>query len=106
MCTKVATAFTGVFAGAVLLAWSAFTAQALPAAAVQASQKGSDVTLVAEHCGVGWFRGPEGHCHRDRERLVVDPGVVVAEPRAVVIEHERVCPLGTHLGPHRHECIR
>jgi len=98
MCTKIVTGVAGAFAGAALLAWGAFSAQALPAAAVPADRD-AGVTLVEGHCSAGWWRGPEGHCRPDRERVVVEPGVVVVEP-------ERVCPLGTHLGPHRHECIR
>jgi opacity protein-like surface antigen len=47
-------------------------------------QKGAAVTLVAEGCGPGWWRGPAGHCH----------------PMAV----GRVCPRGYHLGPEGHRC--
>ena len=100
MCRKIVTGVAGALAGAALLAWGAFSAQALPAGAV-AADRDAGVTPVEDHCGVGSWRGPEGHCHADRERVVVDPGLVVVEP-----ERERVCPLGTHLGPHRHECIR
>ena len=107
MCTKIlgsarANSIAGALVGAVLLGWSSFTAQAFPAAEAQAGRDGG-VTLVAEHCGVGWWRGPEGHCHPDRERVVVDPLLPIAP---IVIEPGRVCPFGTHLGPHRRECIR
>jgi hypothetical protein len=93
MCTKLASVFSGAFAGAVLLAWG-FAAQAVPAAALA---DGGGVTLVADGCGLGFHRGPEGFCHRNEERIVVAPGVVVLEPG-------RVCPPGMHLGPHRREC--
>jgi hypothetical protein len=29
----------------------------------------------------------------------------VVEPRAIVVEPERVCPFSTHLGPHHRECL-
>ena len=99
MSTKIVAGFAGAFAGATLLAWGSLTAQALPAAAV-AADRGAGVMLVEDKCGVGWRRGPEGHCHPDRERVVVDPLL------PIVVEPGRVCPLGTHLGPHRRECIR
>ncbi len=101
MCTKVA----GILTGAVLVVLGSISAQAFPAAAVQADRD-AGVTLVADRCGIGWFRGPEGHCHPDRERIVVEPGPVVVAPVApIVIEPGRVCPPGTHLGPRRRECI-
>jgi hypothetical protein len=99
MCTKVATAFTGAFAGAVLLAWGSFTAQALPAAAFQASHAGGAVTLVAERCGAGWHRDLDGRCRRDGE-IVINPLL------PLVVEPGRVCPFGTHFAPRRRECIR
>jgi hypothetical protein len=99
MYTKIAGAFVGAVAGAVLLAWGSLSAQALPATAVQADD-GGRITLVEGNCGIGWWRGPEGHCHPDRERIVVAPVV----PR-VVIEEPRVCPLGTHYAPRRRECV-
>lgn len=100
MSMKIVAGFTGALAGAALLAWGSFSAQALPAAAV-AADHGAAVTLVEGRCGIGWWRGPEGHCRPDRERVVVEPG-----PGVVVVEPGRVCPLGTHLGPRRRECIR
>ena len=42
------------------------------------------VIKVAEGCGPGWWRGPEGHCH----------------PMAV----NRACPPGYHLGPEGKKC--
>jgi len=101
MYTRIVAGLAGAGAGALLFAWGTFTAQALPAAPVQADHAG--VTLVEGHCGIGWWRGPEGHCHPDRERVVVDPLLPLAP---ILVEPGRVCPLGTHLGPHRHECIR
>lgn len=108
MCTRIASPFprvlmSGFAAAALMVVSGSFSAQAMPAAAFQASHEGGNVTLVAEHCGIGWWRGPEGHCHPDRERVVGDPLLPIAR---VVVEPERVCPLGTHLGPHRRECIR
>jgi hypothetical protein len=103
MCTKFALVIIGAFAGAALLAGG--SAQALPAAALLAGHDGDSVMLVADDCGLGFHRGPEGFCRRNEERIVVAPGAVVVEPRAVVVAPERVCPLGTHLGPHRRECL-
>lgn len=31
---------------------------------------------TAQGCGVGWHRGPYGHCHPDRGPVVVVPGPV------------------------------
>ena len=49
-----------------------------------AGGKGPAVTLVAEGCGPGWWRGPGGHCH----------------PMAM----GRACPPGYHLGPEGRRC--
>jgi hypothetical protein len=35
--------------------------QAMPVADI--SGAAPDITLVAQGCGAGWFRGPHGHCH-------------------------------------------
>jgi hypothetical protein len=105
MCTKFAPALIGAFAGAALLAGASIAAQAMPAAALQGGHDGDGVTLVADDCGLGFHRGPGGFCRRNEDRIVVAPGAVVVEPRAVVVVPERVCPLGTHLGPHRRECL-
>jgi hypothetical protein len=105
--TKIVGALVGAVAGAVLLAWGSLSAQALPAAAVQA-ENGGMITLVEGDCGRGRWRGPEGHCHWDRERIEVVPRVIVEEPRIVprvVIEEPRVCPFGTHWWPRRRECV-
>jgi hypothetical protein len=42
------------------------------------------IVRVAEGCGPGWWRGPEGRCH----------------PMA----RGRVCPRGYHLGPEGGRC--
>jgi len=42
------------------------------------------VVKVAEGCGPGWWRGPNGRCH----------------PYA----RGRACPRGYHLGPNGHRC--
>jgi hypothetical protein len=47
-------------------------------------EKGGAVTLVAEGCGPGLWRGPGGHCH----------------PYAA----HRMCPRGYHIGPQGHRC--
>jgi hypothetical protein len=43
------------------------------------------VIRIAEECGPGWWRGPEGRCH----------------PMA----KGRVCPKGYHLGPEGGRCL-
>jgi hypothetical protein len=45
---------------------------------------GSLVVKVAEGCGPGWWRGPNGRCH----------------PMA----RGRACPVGYHLGPEGKRC--
>jgi hypothetical protein len=47
-------------------------------------QSDSLVVKVAEGCGAGWWRGPQGHCH----------------PMAV----GRLCPPGYHIGPEGRKC--
>jgi hypothetical protein len=98
MFTKIAGAFVSAVAGAVVLAWGSLSAQALPAAAVQADD-GGRITLVEGDCGRDRWRDREGHCHwdRDRERIELVPKIVIEEPR--------VCPFGTHYSPRRRECI-
>jgi len=75
----------------------------LPATAIAAGHESA--TLIADRCGIGFYRGPEGFCRRNEERIVVAPGTVVVEPRAVVVEPGRLCPLGMHWGPYRRECV-
>ena len=61
-------------------------ATAANAAIVQVPVAGPEgvIIKVAEGCGPGWWRGPEGRCH----------------PMAV----NRACPPGYHLGPHGQRC--
>jgi hypothetical protein len=60
------------------------TASAQAAMIAPSVEKGLTVTLVAEGCGAGFWRGPGGHCH----------------PMA----NGRLCPPGYHLGPEGHRC--
>jgi hypothetical protein len=68
--------------GALLALGMAASAQA--AMIAPPVERGPAVTLVAEGCGPGWWRGPGGHCH----------------PMAM----HRACPRGYHLGPEGHRC--
>ncbi|MGD1016469.1 MAG: hypothetical protein ABR863_08530 [Roseiarcus sp.] len=68
--------------GALLAVGLAASAQA--AMTVPSVETGPAVTLVAEGCGPGFWRGPNGHCH----------------PMAV----GRACPRGYHLGPEGRRC--
>lgn len=60
------------------------TASAQAAMVAPSLERGPAVTLVAEGCGPGFWRGPGGRCH----------------PMAM----GRVCPRGYHLGPEGHRC--
>ena len=44
-----------------LLGLAAIPAQAMPIAPLNGAAPA--VTLVAQGCGPGWYRGPYGHCH-------------------------------------------
>jgi opacity protein-like surface antigen len=68
--------------GALLAVGLAASAQA--AMTVPPVETGPAVILVAEGCGPGFWRGPNGHCH----------------PMAV----GRACPRGYHLGPEGRRC--
>ena len=68
--------------GALLALGMAASAQA--AMVAPSVERGPAVTLVAEGCGAGWWRGPGGHCH----------------PMAM----GRACPPHYHLGPEGHRC--
>ena len=58
--------------------------------------------IAADGCGVGWHRGPYGHCHPNEGP---PPAVVVAGPRAVIYAPlGRACPIGYHLGPQGRRC--
>jgi hypothetical protein len=93
----------GACAGAALIAMGSISAQAFPVGAVEAAPEGS-VILVADDCGIGRWRGPEGRCHWDRERVVVAPGLPVVPP--VVVEAPvKVCPIHMHWSVRRGECV-
>lgn len=80
------------FAAALLLSLGAVSAQALPAAPVQAGLDASeDVTLVAGGCGPGWYRNAYGACRPMRRApgVYVAPGVAVVPP---VVVAPRVVP--------------
>ena len=84
------------FAAAALLA-SLGAAQALPAAPVQQGFDTSDVTLIAQGCGAGWYRNAYGQCrpmNRGGAAVVVAPGVAVVTPGVVVAPRVRSCPPG------------
>ena len=105
MTMKITGALIGAAAGAVLLALGSLSAQAAPAAAIQA-ENGGMITLVADGCGEGRWRDREGRCHWDRERDRIEMVVPRIEvPRIVIEEPRRVCPFGTHWSPRRRECI-
>ena len=53
-------------------------------------------------CGVGWYRGPFGHCHRNG--VVVAPVVVTRAPAVIYVPVGRPCPYGYHLGPLGRRC--
>ncbi|HLH11270.1 MAG TPA: hypothetical protein VKV77_05245 [Methylovirgula sp.] len=72
-----------LFLGAALAAAMAAPAYAGPLLA-PVSELGLTITKVAEGCGQGFWRGPDGRCH----------------PFA----HSRVCPRGYHLGPEGRRC--
>jgi hypothetical protein len=104
MYMKITGALIGAAAGAVLLALGSLSAQALPAAAVQAE---TGVTLVADGCGPNRWRDRGGNCHwdRDRDRIeLVVPRIDVL-PRIEIEEPRRGCPFGTHWSFRRHECV-
>jgi hypothetical protein len=104
MTTKITGALIGAAAGAALLALGSLSAQALPAAAVQA-ENGGIIALVADGCGEGRWRDRNDRCHwdRDRDRIEIVPRIEV--PRIVIEEPRRGCPFGTHWSFHRRECI-
>ncbi len=91
------------FAAAALLA-SLGAAQALPVAPVQQGFDASDVTLIAQGCGAGWYRNAYGQCRPMRRGggavvvspgvAVVAPGVAVVAPGVVVAPRVRSCPPG------------
>ena len=98
--------FATVFASSILAAMVSFQAQAMPIAPSQSGLAQPEVTLVEGGCGPGFHRGEFGRC-RPNERVIVEPGVVVAPaaPVVVVEPRARICPPGTHWGPYRRACV-
>jgi hypothetical protein len=66
------------------LAFGIATAAGAAIAPAPIGNAGSAIVKVAEGCGMGFWRGPNGHCH----------------PMAM----GRACPPGFHLGPEGHRC--
>jgi len=52
----------------------------------------STITPMAEECGPGWWRGPNGYCHP-----FTGPGGSLRGTRFA-------CPPGMHIGPYGHRC--
>ena len=81
---------------------AALPAQALPGAPVQPAVSVSDVTLVADGCGRGWYRDAYGRCRRmGGGPVVVTPGIAIAPGIAVVppvVVAPRVVPRGCPRG--------
>jgi hypothetical protein len=104
MTMKITGALIGAAAGAALLALGSLSAQATPAAAIQA-ENGGMITLVADGCGEGRWRDREGRCHweRERDRIEIVPRIEV--PRIVIEEPRRGCPFATHWSPRRGACV-
>jgi hypothetical protein len=50
---------------------AAGSVQAMTVAPLSTSAPG--LTLVAEGCGPGWYRGPHGHCHPAGHPMVAHP---------------------------------
>ena len=70
---------TFAFAAAAFMSIAALPAQALPGAPVQPAVSASDVTLVADGCGRGWYRDAYGRCRRmGGGGVVVAPGIAIA----------------------------
>lgn len=66
------------------LAFGVATAAGAMVASAPIGDAGSAVIKVAEHCGAGWWRGPDGRCHPFARR--------------------HVCPRGYHIGPEGRRC--
>jgi hypothetical protein len=84
---------------------ASFGALAFPVSSLN-SQIGSDVTLVAGGCGIGFHRGPYGGCQPNGVvvgPLVVAPPVVVAP--AVVVAPPIVCGIGFRWHPRFRRCV-
>ena len=85
-----------ILACSVLVSSFSFNVQALPVLSVPAQTAAPDITLVRDWCGLGFHRGPYGHCIRNG--TVYAPPVVVVPP--VVVAPRVVCPYGYYLGPY------
>lgn len=81
-------------AAALMVAMTAFGAQALPVSTAVSDAAASNLTLVAGGCGPGFHRGPRGGCRPN--------GAVVVAPRRVIVA-PHVCPRGFHW---RGRCVR
>jgi hypothetical protein len=84
--------FASVAMGGVFAVVFVLSAQALPVSPSKPSVDEGIVTLVAQGCGPGMYRGPMGRCRPGGVVVPPRPAVVVAPraaPRAVV-----VCPRG------------
>jgi len=79
-----------ILACSVLVSSFSFNVQALPVLSVPAQTAAPDITLVRDWCGLGFHRGPYGHCIRN--------GTVYAPP--VVVAPRVVCPYGYYRGPY------
>jgi hypothetical protein len=68
---------------------------------------GTGIIKVAEECGAGWWRGPQGFCHPFATNRACPAGWHLGPegercwPNA---GFERACPPGFHLGPEGHRC--
>jgi hypothetical protein len=69
-------------------------ATAASAAMVHAPLGSNDgvITRVAEGCGDGWWRDPNGHCHPFHPRY------------GSLRSTQFACPPGMHIGPYGHRC--
>jgi hypothetical protein len=87
-------------AAALVVAFAAVDVQASPIAPPLSGAGAFDLTLVAQGCGVGRHRGPDGVCRRNAPKAVVvvpaAPAVVVAPAAPVVVVKPKVCPRGFH----------
>jgi hypothetical protein len=84
--------FASVAMGGVFAVVFALSAQALPVSPSKPSVVEGIVTLGAQGCGPGMYRGPMGRCRPGGVVVAPRPAVVVA-PRAAVVG-PRACPRG------------
>jgi hypothetical protein len=78
-------------------------AQAFPISSLD-SQLGSDVTLVAGGCGIGYYRDGFGVC-RPNGAVVVVPGLPLVVAPPVVIAPAVVCGGGYRWHPRFRRCV-